>query len=225
MAYDLLEEHGGDLRDRPLAERRARLGALLASTADGRPPAPLARGAPRPAGPSSTRRGRTPATAGAEGLMLKRPGSPYRVGRRRGDWWKWKIEPLHGRRRPDLRPARQRQAGEPLHRLHLRRLGRRPARAVRQGVLGPDRRRDPPRSTPSSAGTRSRSSARCGRCKPELVFELAFEGIQRSTRHKSGIAVRLPAHAPLADGQAAGGGGHAGGGPGADRRGGVAYSR
>ena len=46
-----------------------------------------------------------------EGFMLKRLGSPYRVGRRRGDWWKWKIEPLLGGCGPDLRAAGPRPAG------------------------------------------------------------------------------------------------------------------
>ena len=136
-----------------------------------------------------------PRARDVEGLMLKRLDSPYGVGRQRGDWWKWKIEPYtvdavliyaqrgHGRRASlytdytfgvwddgTLVP-------------------------VRQGLLRPHRRRDPRGRRASSAATRSRSSARCARCEPELVFELAFEGIQRrpapQVRHRGA----LPAHA------------------------------
>ena len=65
------------------------------------------------------------------------------------------------------------------------------ARAVREGVLRPDRRGDPRgrRVRPQAHAREVRPRAPV---KPELVFELGFEGIQRSTRHKSGIAVRFP---------------------------------
>jgi DNA ligase-1 len=126
-----------------------------------------------------------------EGFMLKRLGSPYRVGRRRGDWWKWKIEPYsvdavliyaqpgHGRRASlftdytfgvwdggELVPFAKAYSG--LTDEEIRRVDA----FVRQNTLekfGPVRA-----------------------VKPELVFELAFEGIQRSPRHRSGIAVRFP---------------------------------
>jgi DNA ligase-1 len=123
--------------------------------------------------------------------MLKRLGSPYRVGRKRGDWWKWKIEPYsvdcvliyaqpgHGRRASlmtdytfavwnngELVPFAKAYSG-----LTNEEIARVDAWIRRNTVekFGPVRR-----------------------VKPELVFELAFEGIQNSPRHKSGIAVRFP---------------------------------
>lgn len=127
----------------------------------------------------------------AEGIMLKRLTSPYRVGRPRGDWWKWKIEPYtidavliyaqrgHGRRASlytdytfgvwdgdTLVPFAKAYSG--LTDVEIRRVDS----FVRRNTL---ERFGPVRSV-----------------KPELVFELAFENIQLSTRHKSGIAVRFP---------------------------------
>ena len=90
----------------------------------------------RRAGTSSRRCAPSSRARGVEGLMLKRASTrPYGVGRKRGDWWKWKIEPLHDRRGADLRAAGQRQARQPAHRLHVRRLARRRAGADRQGLL------------------------------------------------------------------------------------------
>jgi DNA ligase-1 len=127
----------------------------------------------------------------AEGLMLKRLDSPYRVGRPRGDWWKWKIEPYtidavliyaqrgHGRRaslytdytfavwdEEALVPFAKAYSG--LTDAEIRRVDS----FVRRNTL---EKFGPVRSV-----------------TPELVFELAFENIQLSKRHKSGIAVRFP---------------------------------
>ncbi len=126
-----------------------------------------------------------------EGFMLKRLGSPYRVGRPRGDWWKWKIEPLTidavmiyaqrgtGKRASlytdytfavwsngELVPFAKAYSG--LTDAEIRRVDN----FVRRNTLetfGPVRS-----------------------VTPKLVFELGFEGIQKSTRHKSGVAVRFP---------------------------------
>lgn len=126
-----------------------------------------------------------------EGLMLKRLSSPYRVGRQRGDWWKWKVNPYtidavliyaqrgSGKRASlytdytfgvwdngNLVPIAKAYSG--LTDEEIRQVDQ----YVRQNTtdkFGPVRV-----------------------VKPTLVFELAFEGIQKSTRHKSGIAVRFP---------------------------------
>jgi ATP-dependent DNA ligase len=190
VVYDLLEEGGEDIRSRPLSERRARLAALLERMPSvGRlilsPVVPaedwdavaLARGTAR--------------DAGAEGIMLKRRTSAYGVGRRRGDWWKWKVDPLtvdavliyaqagSGKRAglftdytfgiwegDQLVPFAKAYSG--LTDQEIRKVDQ----FIRRNTLekfGPVRT-----------------------VKPELVFEIHFEGIQPSTRHKSGVAVRFP---------------------------------
>lgn len=217
MAYDLLEMDGEDCRDRPLLERRMRLEQLLARAASGAP-APAHRfaapvqldlfGQPG-AGPGASvvlrlsavlpasswdevgawharARGR-----GAEGLMLKRRDSAYGVGRGRGAWWKWKIAPFtcdavlvaaqpgHGRRAAlftdytfavwrgtELLPVAKAYSG-----LTDAEMGEVDA-FVRGNTTG---RFGPVRSV-----------------SPELVFELAFDGVAPSSRHKSGLALRFP---------------------------------
>lgn len=189
LAYDLLESGGEDLRDRPLAERRALLEALLAAHGD-----PRIVASPRvaAAGWTDADRLRLDARArGVEGLMLKRLGSPYRVGRRRGDWWKWKIDPLtvdavlvyaqagHGRRSTlytdytfalwdgdALVPVAKAYSG----------LDDREILALDQWIRANTVQRFGP--------VRSVRAAQ--------VFELGFEAVNRSTRHKSGLAVRFP---------------------------------
>ena len=189
MAYDLVELGGSDLRERPLADRRDRLDAL----ADGvNHPALIV--SPRLAIESwdalSAERRDSRANR-VEGMMLKRRAAPYRVGRVRGDWWKWKVEPYtvdavltaaqqgHGKRSGlftdytfgvwdgnKLVPIAKAYSG--LTDAEIRKVDA----FVRANTLekfGPVRA-----------------------VKPDLVFELGFEGIQMSTRHKSGIAVRFP---------------------------------
>jgi DNA ligase-1 len=187
MAYDLLEEDGRDLRERPLAERRARLEALLAGT-DRMLVSETVAAADWPALTTLREEARARRT---EGLMLKRASSPYGVGRRRGDWWKWKIDPYtidavllyaqagHGRRSnlytdytfalwrgDELVPVAKAYSG--LDNAEIEELDRWIRRHTRE-------RFGPVRSV-----------------EPAHVFELAFEGIHASTRHKSGVAVRFP---------------------------------
>lgn len=189
-AYDLLEEAGTDLRAVPLDERRARLAGL---TADLPADAPV-RLSPEIAiddwdALALTRAGARDRVA--EGLMLKRRDSPYHVGRKRGDWWKWKLDPLtidavmvyaqagHGRRANlytdftfavwkgnELVPFTKAYSG--LTDAEFRRI----TAWVRRNTLA---RFGPVRQVP-----------------PEQVFEIGFEGIQESARHKSGVALRFP---------------------------------
>jgi DNA ligase 1 len=190
LAFDLLEDAGQDLRARPLAARRARLEALLgAGTGGGRiRPAPLLPLARWDDAADAHGRARD---AGAEGLMLKDRASAYGVGRRRGPWWKWKVPPFtvdavmvyaqrgHGRRaslytdytlavwrHEELVPFAKAYSG--LTDAEIRRVDA----FVRRNTL---ERFGPVRAV-----------------RPELVFEIAFEGIQRSPRHRSGVAVRFP---------------------------------
>jgi DNA ligase-1 len=189
-AYDLLEDGGADIRDAPLAERRARLEALLA----GLPPDAPVRLSPTVPFGDWTALARTRATARdeqAEGLMLKRRGSPYHVGRKKGDWFKWKLDPLtvdavmiyaqagHGRRANlytdftfavakgnELVPFTKAYSGLTDAEFH------KITHWVRRNTLA---RFGPVRQVP-----------------PEQVFEIGFEGIQESPRHKSGVALRFP---------------------------------
>jgi DNA ligase-1 len=190
VAYDLLEEQGRDLRDRPFAERRDRLRALLAAV----PTSGRLRLSPEVAAASwpeveAARAGAR--TAGAEGLMFKRRSSVYGVGRRRGDWWKWKVEP-HSVDAVLIyaQPGSGRRAGLYTDYTFGVWDGDRlvPFAKAYSGLTDEEIRR-------VDAFVRRNTVEKFGpvrTVRPELVFELAFEGIQRSTRHKSGIAVRFP---------------------------------
>lgn len=189
LAYDLLELDGEDLRERPLAERRTLLAELLGTAAH-----PLLRLSPEVAAQGWEQAADLREQArerGVEGLMLKRRESPYRHGRKRGDWWKWKVDPLtidavlvyaqsgSGRRSTlytdytfalwdgdALVPVAKAYSG--LDDKEILRLDR----WIRANTV---QRFGPVRSV-----------------VPEHVFELGFEGVNSSTRHKSGVAVRFP---------------------------------
>ncbi len=186
LAYDLLEWQGADLRARPLAERRAQLEALLPQGVLRLSPALRFAQWPELAAQRAGAR-----ELGAEGLMLKRSASPYRGGRRKGDWWKWKLDPFtvdavmiyaqagHGRRAAlytDFTFALW--DGETLV----------PFTKAYSGLTDAEFRQ-------ITAWVRRNTLERFGpvrRVTPELVFEIAFEGIQRSPRHKAGLALRFP---------------------------------
>jgi DNA ligase-1 len=190
MAYDLLEEGGKDLRPVPFAERRKRLEALLASL-PAHVPLRLSPEAAFSDWAELARIRSASRDAGAEGLMLKRRASPYLAGRKKGDWWKWKVDPMtvdavmiyaqagHGRRAnlyTDFTFAVR--DGDQLVSFTKAYSGLTDAEfaEITAWVRGHTLERwGPVRSVPA-----------------ELVFEIAFEGIQRSTRHKSGIALRFP---------------------------------
>jgi DNA ligase-1 len=128
---------------------------------------------------------------GAEGLMLKRLDSAYGVGRRKGDWWKWKVEPYA----VDA-VLMYAQAGS----------GRRAGLFTDYtfGVWDGDRLVAFAKAYSGLTDAEIRKVDGFVRrntiekhgpvrvVRPELVFELAFEGIQASSRHKSGVAVRFP---------------------------------
>jgi DNA ligase-1 len=205
VAYDLLEEGGADIRERPLSERRERLERLLA-----RHPSPRLVLSPEITGPTwealaAVRR--ESRRRNVEGLMLKRRTSPYQVGRRRGDWWKWKVDPYsidavlvyaqpgHGRRANLLtdytfavwdRPGSDTGVFAELDR-------------TREAELVPIAKAYSGLSDEEIAALdrwiRQHTVERFGPVRavePELVFELHFEGLAESTRHRSGIAVRFP---------------------------------
>jgi DNA ligase-1 len=187
MAYDLLELEGKDLRAFPLRERRARLQALLRD----RPMFPVSPAIAAPTWEALAEIRQESRSRNVEGFMLKRLESPYQHGRKRGDWWKWKIDPFtvdaillyahpgHGRRASlytdytfavwngeELLPIAKAYSG--LTDEEIARLDRW-IRAHTREKFGPVRS-----------------------VEPAQVFELHFEGIASSPRHKSGIALRFP---------------------------------
>lgn len=190
MAYDLLEHEGRDIRHEPLNQRRKLLETLLHDT----PAAAPVRLSAEVSGDDWDTLAQERAKSRplkAEGLMLKRRDSPYLSGRKKGDWWKWKIDPLtvdavmiyaqagSGRRANmftdftfavkngnDLVPFTKAYSG--LTDAEFRQI----TAWVKRNTL---QRFGPVRSVPA-----------------EHVFEIAFEGIQASPRHKSGIALRFP---------------------------------
>jgi ATP-dependent DNA ligase len=190
VAYDLLEERGEDLRARPFAERRQRLAALLAAvpSAGRLLLSPIVEAAAWPEVERARARARE---AGAEGIMLKRRASAYGAGRLRGDWWKWRVDP-HSVDAVLIyaQPGSGRRAG--LYTDYTFGIwdGDQlvPFAKAYAGLSDEEIRR-------VDAFVRRHTLEKFGpvrTVKPELVFELAFEGIEHSTRHKSGIAVRFP---------------------------------
>ena len=203
-AYDLLADGDEDLRERPFAERRARLERFVARLNDERVDlSPLiafrnwgeliaARKHPAVAGAG-------PDAAAVEGVMLKARAAPYLPGRPKGLWWKWKRDPFiidavlmyaqrgHGKRSSyysdytfgvwtkgedgdELVPVGKAYFGftdEELLQID---------RFVRRNTID---RFGPVREVVHEADR-------------GLVLEVAFEGLQRSSRHKSGLAMRFP---------------------------------
>lgn len=190
VVFDLLEADGEDWRTRPLSERRAKLEAVLSGLwpESAIHPSPLVQAA---TWDEMAALRETSREHHVEGFMLKALDSPYGVGRERGPWWKWKVDPYsvdcvliyaqrgHGRRaslytdytfgiwdKQDLVPFAKAYSGltdKEIHEVDS---------FVRKHTLekfGPVRH-----------------------VEPKLVFELGFEGIQKSSRHRSGIAVRFP---------------------------------
>ncbi len=90
LAYDLLEWGGEDIRAMPLGVRRARLVDLVTNTG----PLRISEEVGGSTWEALALRRDESRARHVEGLMLKRWSSPYRPGRRRGDWWKWKIDPF-----------------------------------------------------------------------------------------------------------------------------------
>jgi DNA ligase-1 len=198
VAYDLIEHDGIDLRTRPLAERRGLLESVVPACFDAALASPISPAvlfrSPLVAADSwaglAARRAES-RSRGVEGLMLKRRSSPYATGRTRGDWWKWKVEPLE----IDA-VLLYAQAG------HGRRAGLHSDYTL--GVWDGDRLVTIAKAYSGLADAeiveidrivRATTLERHGPvriCTPTLVMQLAFEGVAASTRHKSGVAVRFP---------------------------------
>ncbi len=189
IAYDLLEYKGKDIRTMPLLERRLLLENIIRTIQH--PSIHISPVITVNDWEALRETRRSSRDMGSEGIMLKRKDSAYQVGRKRGDWWKWKIDPLtidavmiyaqkgHGRRSnlytdytfavkdgDKLVSFTKAYSG-----LTDKEFAQVDAFVKRNSIekFGPVRT-----------------------VKPELVFEIAFEGIAASNRHKSGVALRFP---------------------------------
>jgi DNA ligase-1 len=195
MCYDLLEHKGSDVRMLPMSERRIRLENLLQEVIEKNPSAnAILKLSPVFACSTSEEmialrmasRDRM-----CEGLMLKHKDSLYEAGRRKGKWWKWKIDPLtvdgvliyaqrgHGRR-ADLYTDYTFAvwSGDELV----------PFTKAYSGLTDKE-------LVEVDSWIKKNTKEKFGPVRsvtPELVFEIAFEGINPSPRHKSGVALRFP---------------------------------
>lgn len=191
FAYDLLEFKGEDIRARPLAERRKLLEALVGEVNQPE----LLRLSPVASFSSWEELSQLRLQSRdmfAEGLMLKRLGSAYQAGRKRGDWWKWKVDPLtidgvlvyaqKGKgRRADLYTDYTFAVWDANQQLV-------PFAKAYSGLSDAEIKK-------VDAFVKRHTRERFGPVRtvePELVFEIAFEGIQESKRHKSGVGLRFP---------------------------------
>ncbi|MCL6523538.1 MAG: ATP-dependent DNA ligase [Thermoflavifilum sp.] len=189
MAYDLLEYEGIDWRSFPFIRRHQQLEACLQQAAHPQfKLSPLINFENWQTLSAERAKARE---KGSEGIMLKKWNSPYHVGRHKGDWWKWKIDPFsldavmlyaqrgHGRRAnlytdytfalrdgDQLIPFARAYSG----------LTDEEIREVDRFVKTHSREQFGPVRT----------------VEPLLVFEIAFEGLAPSKRHRSGVAVRFP---------------------------------
>ena len=209
IAFDLLEHSGQDIREKPLVERQTQLSQVLSNLPSIRRPIQKSLfsemdnevcGVPAIQTTGLIRFEsweqlqairKSSGERKVEGVMLKRASSTYQVGRPVGDWWKWKVDPFtvdavliyaqrgHGRRAnlySDYTFAVW-KAGELV-----------PFAKAYSGLTDEEMRK-------VDAFIKSNTRESFGPVRsvePEMVFELAFENIQRSSRHKSGIAVRFP---------------------------------
>ena len=189
MGYDLLEYDGEDVRDRPFEERRALLKSVIEELGSNR--LMFSEQVEFTTWEELAEERKRSREFLSEGIMLKKKDSGYKSGRKKGDWWKWKIDPLtidavmiyaqrgHGRRAnlyTDFTFAvKDGDALVPFAKAYSG-LTDAEFKEITQFVKKNTRERFGPVSSVS----------------PELVFELAFEGIAKSTRHKSGVALRFP---------------------------------
>ena len=216
MAYDLLEREGVDIRSKPLSMRRVWLESMVSTAAEHAALAPRQQSAttapllPFDDGQQKdqsvlrtspiitaqswddlTRLRSESRTFGVEGVMLKRSDSPYGVGRKRGDWWKWKIEPFTI---DAVLIYAQPGSGKRASLLTDYTFG-----VWDQGELVPVAKAYSGLTNEEIAEMdrwiRRHTVERFGpvrHVEPVHVFELGFEAIAKSTRHRSGIAVRFP---------------------------------
>lgn len=189
FAYDLLEYNHEDWREKPLTERRKKLEEIIFPIKNNA--IQISQLIEFNSWIELTEVRKNSREMNSEGIMLKRKDSEYKVGRKRGDWWKWKIDPLTI---DCVMVYAQKGSGRRSN------LYTDYTFAVSDG----DKLIT---FTKAYSGLTDKEFAQVDNfvkrnsiekfgpvrtVKPELVFEIAFEGIAASSRHKSGVALRFP---------------------------------
>ncbi len=189
MLYDVLEYKNEDVRNLPMTARRSS-GEILVNEIK-HPSLKFSKAVEFETWEELAKLRTQSRAMDAEGFMIKRKSSPYQVGRKRGDWWKWKIAPLsidavliyaqkgHGRRADLFTDYTFAVWNEELLI---------PFAKAYSGLTDVEIKK-------VDSFIRKNTKEKFGPVRtvnPELVFEIGFEGIQISPRHKSGIAVRFP---------------------------------
>jgi len=190
MAYDLLEYEGKDIRTTPLGERRKLLEKIVKEN-DTKGIVVLSKVLDIEEWGEAAKERANSRQHLSEGLMIKKLNSEYRAGRKRGDWWKWKIDPMTidavmiyaqqgSGRRANLYTDYTFAVwdGDALV----------PFTKAYSGLTDKEFNK-------ITAWIRKNIREKFGPVRsvnPELVFEIAFEGINKSSRHKSGVALRFP---------------------------------
>ena len=189
FAYDLLELGGNDLREKPISSRRAMLEELLLNE-----------------NPENIRLSEliefenwedlntmreNSREINSEGLMLKQKNSHYHSGRKKGDWWKWKIDPLtidavliYAQKGSGRRSAYYTD-----YTFAVKNEDKLVTIAKAYSGLTDKEIMEVSKFVNKNA---IEKFGPVRTVKPELVFEIAFEGIGFSNRHKSGVALRFP---------------------------------
>lgn len=189
FVYDLLEYNYEDWREKPLTERRQKLEEIIQPIID--QPIHLSGIIPFTSWKELAGIRNQSREMKSEGIMLKRKDSTYKVGRKRGDWWKWKIDPLTI---DCVLIYAQKGSGRRSN------LYTDYTFAVRDGDKLVSFAKAYSGLTDKEFAqvdyfVKRNSLEKFGpvrTVKPELVFEIAFEGIAESKRHKSGVALRFP---------------------------------
>ncbi|MEM6516693.1 MAG: ATP-dependent DNA ligase [Bacteroidota bacterium] len=189
--YDMMESEGEDIREQPMKKRREHLEQLFKSVPIDNSTLFLSETINTESWEELIPIREQARERNSEGLMLKHKASPYHVGRKKGDWWKWKVDPLtidavmiyaqkgSGRRSAhytDYTFAVKKDDG-------LVTVAKAYSGLTNNEIVEVSR------------FVKQNSIEKFGpvrTVKPELVFEIAFEGIALSNRHKSGVALRFP---------------------------------
>uniref|UniRef100_UPI0027DC024A ATP-dependent DNA ligase n=1 Tax=uncultured Chryseobacterium sp. TaxID=259322 RepID=UPI0027DC024A len=189
FAYDLLELEGNDLRDKPISARRAMLEELLLN--ENPENIRISESIEFENWEELSRIRENSRDINSEGLMLKQKNSHYHSGRKKGDWWKWKISPLtidavliYAQKGSGRRSAYYTD-----YTFAVKNEDKLVTIAKAYSGLTDKEIMEVSKFVNKNA---IEKFGPVRTVKAELVFEIAFEGIGFSNRHKSGVALRFP---------------------------------